>query len=160
MKKIFLITFLSLITTISQSNICAADDYQTIINKNNKIGIVKRFPPADYSSVYDSNKPFPVYNESLNEMYQVYVISADLQNYNLSDRYNDLIHSSFDTKTKWPKVLPNNFNPYLIMDIGKDPGLTIRELHKEGIWSDTIKVQCQNCRKCKENGNEKVRSKI
>src|SRR5574344_264466 len=27
-------------------------------------------------------------------------------------------------------------------------------------WSDTIKVQCQNCRKCKENGNEKVRSKI
>ena len=28
----------------------------------------------------------------------------------------------------------------------------------QAFWSDTIKVQCLNCRKRKENGNEKVRS--
>ena len=28
------------------------------------------------------------------------------------------------------------------------------------LWSDTIKVQCLNCRKTKEYGNEKVRSKF
>ena len=38
--------------------------------------------------------------------------------------------------------------PYLISNIAKD------------MWSDTIKVQCLNCRKTKEYCNEKVRSKF
>ena len=32
--------------------------------------------------------------------------------------------------------------------------------NNQATWSDTIKVQCLNCRKTKEYGNEKVRSKF
>ncbi|MCK9170348.1 MAG: hypothetical protein M0P01_08030 [Treponema sp.] len=141
MKRIlFIIMVLPLINAIAQTDGSKTIDYQSILNKNNTIGVVKRFSPADYSGVYDSNKPFPVYNEALNEMYQVDVISADLRNYDLRNRYNDLIHSSFDTRTKWPKSLPDNFKPDLIMDMGKDPGLNIRELHKRKITGKKIGI--------------------
>ena len=48
----------------------------------------------------------------------------------------------------------NSFNYKLT----QEDGITFLILHNE--WSDTIKVQCLNCRKSKENGNEKVRSKF
>jgi hypothetical protein len=141
MKKILLIIcLLPLVNTTAQSNSSAVVDYRTILNKDDRIGIVKHFSPADYSGEYDSNKPFPVYDESLNEMYQVDVISADLRKYDLSNRYNDLIHSSFNTKTKWPEALPDNFNPDLIMNKGKDPGLNIRELQRKGITGKNIGI--------------------
>ena len=41
---------------------------------------------------------------------------------------------------------------------GLQPVLVYQLFYNE--WSDIIKVQCLNCRKSKENGNEKVRSKF
>jgi hypothetical protein len=35
--------------------------------------------------------------------------------------------------TKWPYALPDGFNPKEIFKYGKNPGLNIRSLHKEGI---------------------------
>ena len=48
----------------------------------------------------------------------------------------------FDTKTKWPKEenLPDGFNPEILIEEGKNPGLGIRELHAQGIDGRGIKI--------------------
>ena len=50
------------------------------------------------------------------------------------------MHSDFDTKTNWPKSLPDGFNPDSIMEIGKNPGLNVRKLHKAGITGKGIGI--------------------
>lgn len=50
--------------------------------------------------------------------------------------YKTLIDSMpFDSRTKWPQPnkLPVGFNPAQLLEEGKNPGLGIRNLHKEGI---------------------------
>lgn len=66
--------------------------------------------------------------------------SADLSDSNLTDSYDELILASFDSKTKWPAQIPPEFNPDKIMDIQKNPGLHIRELHKMGITGKGIGI--------------------
>ncbi len=46
-----------------------------------------------------------------------------------------LAEMPFDSSTKWPDSdkLPDGFNPARILDEGKNPGLGIRSLHKQGI---------------------------
>ena len=48
----------------------------------------------------------------------------------------------FDSKTKWPdqERMPNGFNPEALMESGKNPGLGIMELHKDGIDGKGVKV--------------------
>jgi len=41
-----------------------------------------------------------------------------------------LNHASFDTKTKRPENINNYFNPEKTLELGKNPGLHIRELHE------------------------------
>ena len=66
--------------------------------------------------------------------------SYDLRHLSLKDRLSDLMYAEFDTDTKWPKELPNAFNPALIMEMGKNPGLNIRSLHKKGITGKGIGI--------------------
>lgn len=40
---------------------------------------------------------------------------------------------SFDSQTIWPDSLPDGFLPEKIMECGKNPGLSIRSLHEQGI---------------------------
>lgn len=49
---------------------------------------------------------------------------------------------SFDQSTKWPAKdkLPKGFDPSLIIENGKNPGLNIREIHKMGITGKGISV--------------------
>jgi len=48
----------------------------------------------------------------------------------------------FDTRTKWPpqKMMPANYNPAEIMENGKNPGLGVRALHKEGADGRGVRV--------------------
>lgn len=48
------------------------------------------------------------------------------------DKIEDINDLSFNTKTLWPDTLPEQFNPREIMEIGKNPGLGIRDLHNAG----------------------------
>ena len=41
--------------------------------------------------------------------------------------------ASFDSNFRWPKKLPDGFEPQMLLEECKNPGLGIRELHKEGI---------------------------
>lgn len=45
----------------------------------------------------------------------------------------DLHELSFNTMTVWPDQLPEGFDPDKILEIGKNPGLGIRDLHEAGI---------------------------
>ncbi|MFA5937173.1 MAG: S8 family serine peptidase [Candidatus Paceibacterota bacterium] len=68
---------------------------------------------------------------------------SDLSKEDLSNISVDiLITTNFDTETKWPnkEKLPVNFNPEVILENGKNPGLGIKELHKQGITGEGINV--------------------
>ena len=64
----------------------------------------------------------------------------DLRGSNLSDLdfrniAGDLMFSNFDSQTIWPPAdrMPQNFAPNQILEIGKNPGLGIHQLHTKGI---------------------------
>ena len=66
----------------------------------------------------------------------------DLSNLNLSNRYDDLKYSRFNTSTVWPAndKLPKKFRPKEIMDAGKNPGLGLRKLHSQGTNGKDVSI--------------------
>ncbi|MGE5672934.1 MAG: S8 family serine peptidase, partial [Mycobacterium leprae] len=70
----------------------------------------------------------------------------DLTRKNLSDldlrQAGDLLvkYATFGTETVWPKQLPDGFDPQKFMELGKDPGLGIRALQKQGITGKGVRV--------------------
>jgi len=71
--------------------------------------------------------------------------SIDLRGYDLSaldlrDREQDLLRADFDTDTRWPDKLPPYFDPAVLMDIGRNPGLGLRALHARGFTGGGIGV--------------------
>ncbi len=67
------------------------------------------------------------------------VRSCDVSDVDFSeiDNFQDL---TFDTNTVWPKALPEGFDPDYILEYNKNPGLGVRELHKNGITGAGISV--------------------
>lgn len=108
--------------------------YKTTLSPDNQIGIVKHPQAVDYSFIHPEGlKELPVFNEKSNEMWQVDLRSTDISGLNLEGRLKDLLYSSFDSKTKWPEKLPGGFDLDKIMELGKNPGLGLRQLHAQGI---------------------------
>ena len=61
---------------------------------------------------------------------------ADLSAEDLNSISTDvLLKCDFDTKTVWPSIdkMPGSFDPEKVMEEAKNPGLGIRELHRQGI---------------------------
>jgi subtilisin family serine protease len=67
--------------------------------------------------------------------FEIDLRSAYLIKLDLSNNLEELLHSDFDSQTKWPPAdkMPANFDPQAIMELGKNPGLGIRFLHEKGI---------------------------
>ena len=65
--------------------------------------------------------------------------SYDLSNIELT---NDIIEKDyiFNTETKWPENLPEYFDLNKIIKYGKNPGLNVKNLHKEGITGKGVNV--------------------
>ena len=67
--------------------------------------------------------------------------SCDVSGEDLSDieDWNDI---SFNSDTLWPSAdkLSEGFDPETILELGKDPGLGIRELHDQGITGDGVGI--------------------
>jgi hypothetical protein len=82
----------------------------------------------------------PTHDPSSRELFQVDLRSYDLSDLDLTDRLTDLLWADFDSRTTWPEALPDRFDPDLIMELGKDPGLGLRELHAQGITGQGIGV--------------------
>jgi hypothetical protein len=111
-------------------------------NPDGTIGIVRHPPAADYSALPGHGKlsSLPVYDPHLKESWQVDLRSSDLAALDLRERLRDLIHADFDSKTKWPPLLPKAFSPDQLMELGKNPGLGIRELHAKGITGKGVSI--------------------
>lgn len=135
MKKLILTITLLLVFTIigcSSSNVSVE-----MIKRPN----ISRFPlAANFKDLKGKIKTLPQYDASSTERWQLDVRSADLSSLDLSDRMTDLLHADFDSVTQWPDHLPDGFDPTHIMDSCKDPGLSIRTLHKKGITGKGVSI--------------------
>lgn len=58
---------------------------------------------------------------------------TDVSSIDLSDYLKKPPYLDFDTTTKWPGELPESFQPDMLMELGKNPGLGVRSLHEQGI---------------------------
>jgi len=101
----------------------------------------------------------PVYNENSTNPFQMDLRGRDLSSLDLSGRFNDLINSDYNSFTRWPEKLPEKFNPKTIMELGKTPGLKIKELHKKGITGKGISIAIIDQKLLKEHIEYKNRIK-
>jgi hypothetical protein len=84
----------------------------------------------------------PQYDSSSGEMWQMDLRGDNLSQLDLKDRIGDLFYSDFDSRTVWPDSgkLPAGFNYNYIMELGKNPGLGIRSLHRQGITGSGVGI--------------------
>lgn len=53
---------------------------------------------------------------------------------------SDLNDISFNSQTVWPDVLPEGFSPEEILEFNKNPGLSVRDLHRQGFTGKGVGV--------------------
>ena len=77
----------------------------------------------------------PTYNPDSDQMWQMDLRAYDLSQLDLRYSFDDLMYADFDSQTKWPLPdrMPNAFDWQRILEMGKNPGLGIRQLHALGI---------------------------
>ncbi len=136
-KKVLITIFTISVVIILALFFLPLETYISSSVKGNS-GISRKPEAANYDK--GKLKKTPSYNKDSMKMFQVDLRSADLSDLNVSDKINDLMYSDFDSKTKWPKSLPKGFNPELIMNYGKNPGLNIRKMHEKGITGKGVNV--------------------
>lgn len=97
---------------------------------------------VDFSLLHPNGKisALPAYDPSQPRMLQMDLRSGDLSGLDVRDHLNDLSNASFDSKTQWPDVLPDGFDPGEIMEMGRDPGLNVRALHARGLTGKGVGV--------------------
>lgn len=71
-----------------------------------------------------------LFSEDEDELIQLN--DMDLSQIDLDEYEDQLLEANFTTLTKWPATLPSNFSPNDLLELGKNPGLKINDLHDEG----------------------------
>jgi hypothetical protein len=84
----------------------------------------------------------PHYDSLSGDIWQMDMRGNDLSNLDLRNSLRDLLYCAFDDKTKWPaaQMLPASFDPSVIEDLGKNPGLGVRQLHAAGMTGKGIGI--------------------
>ncbi len=101
---------------------------------------IARHPgPANYAVTLTA---VPVYDPQSRDLWQMDLRSADLSALNLSQSGPDLAYATFDSKTIWPAPvkMPADFDWQQILGLGKNPGLGLRELHRQGITGKGVGI--------------------
>jgi hypothetical protein len=104
---------------------------------------IDRQPAAvSYRFINPSPTLPPEFDAASGDPFQNDFRSADLRKLDLSQSLQGLLYSDFDSLTKWPSPsqLPAGFDPQEIMELGKDPGLGVRQLHSGGITGQGIGI--------------------
>ena len=74
--------------------------------------------------------------------FQVDLRSRDLTNLDLRNSIQDLRYAAFNDRTVWPA--PDRMSPEFdwkkVMELGRNPGLGVRSLHRKGITGRGVKV--------------------
>ena len=65
---------------------------------------------------------------------------CDLSAFDLSGKDNELRNSWYDSVTKWPSLLPKGFDPQVVMEHNKYPGLNLKALHARGITGRGVNI--------------------
>jgi hypothetical protein len=96
-------------------------------------------------AVYKWNNAYtvlPKYNPNSTNSFQIDLRSSYLVKLDLTKNLTELLHSDFDSLTKWPPAdkLPSGFDIQKITEWGKDPGLGIRFLHEKGITGTGVGI--------------------
>ncbi len=106
-----------------------------------EVRIVRYPAPAVYKWMNNYDEP-PTYDPNSAEQWQVDLRSSNLTNLDLSKSMDDLLYADFDSQTQWPPVnkMPVDFDWQKITEINKDPGLSIRALHSQGITGKGIGI--------------------
>ncbi len=101
---------------------------------------IDRHPSA--ASWHRAFLSMPSYDPTSEDPYQVDLRSADLSALDLRGSLNDLLYSDFDTQTQWPpeEQMPSGFDWKRIMELGKNPGLSIRSLQARGITGRGVNI--------------------
>lgn len=137
MKRVFLVALLLMSLTVTACSPKAkttdvnAETKQTDISPSTQVRITKHPEPATFNRESISTLPSP--NPAYEGDKTLDLRSYDLSSLDLKDKAKDLEYAEFDSKTIWPKSLPDKFDPKKQMDIGKSPGLNVKKLHKKGI---------------------------
>jgi hypothetical protein len=115
--------------------------YQTLSCAGEGLGAV-RTPPATDPSRWGrvAMKGLPRYDPSSSAGFQVDLRSRDVSALDLRDRLDDLLKADYDSRTRWPALLPPQFDPAPILETAKNPGLRVRELHHRGITGEGIGI--------------------
>lgn len=106
------------------------------------ISIVRHPMPANFGFINPHPTSIPKYDPNSNNPFQFDFRSSDLTDLDLSKSMDVLQIANFDSKTKWPPSdkLPPGFSIQQTMEMGKDPGLGIRELHTQGITGKGVGI--------------------
>jgi len=84
----------------------------------------------------------PGYNPNFSASFQADLRGYDLSNMDLRQALENLLQADFDNQTHWPpkERMPEGFDPNSIMNLGKNPGLGISNLHAQGITGRGIGI--------------------
>lgn len=104
---------------------------QTDVSPSTQVKITKHPEPATFNR--ESVRTLPPPNPAYEGDKTLDLRSYDLSSLDLKDKAKDLEYAEFDSKTIWPKSLPDKFDPKKQMDLCKSPGLNVKKLHKKGI---------------------------
>lgn len=66
--------------------------------------------------------------------------TVNVSNLDLRDKADIIPTLWFNEKTVWPSRMPEGINPLNILEAAKNPGLGVRELHKQGITGKGVNV--------------------
>ncbi|MHC4259105.1 MAG: hypothetical protein ACYSTF_01650, partial [Planctomycetota bacterium] len=104
--------------------------------------IDRRPDPATFCASRGSLASIPTYDLNEPSAFQVDLRSYDLSALDLSSSLDNLLYATFDSQTTWPlpEQMPPEFDWQYIMDLGKDPGLRVRDLHARCITGHNVGI--------------------
>jgi hypothetical protein len=119
----------------------APEPTSALIVDRSTASIVRYPEPADYRDI-NRYSSAPKYDPDSQEQWQVDLRSSDLTGLDLSGSLADLMFADFDSQTLWPAQdhMPAGFDWQAIMELGRDPGLGMRNLHQQGITGQGIGI--------------------
>ena len=97
---------------------------------------INRHPAAADYSIVNPHPTLPAkFDSNLGNFFQNDYRSSNLSKLDLTQSLQGLLYSDFDTQIVWPpaEMLPVGFDPKKIMELGKDPGLGIRQLRRKAL---------------------------
>lgn len=118
--------------------LAAAPSLPTRLSATGRLEIVRQPPPAPFSKGRLSK--LPAFNPDSSHHGQVDLRGCDLRDLPLAGRVGDLLHADFDSQTRWPEQLPTGFQPERVLELGKHPGLGVRQLHRKGITGRGVSI--------------------